>query len=85
VPWFTQKKLSYFPAKALPKASSRRLDERTMNGDCPKYSIIYRNLSFISSGKLPESIFSCRSAAAVKYPSLVLCSMNGFHQPFWTM
>jgi hypothetical protein len=35
VPWFGQKTLSYFPVKALPKPSSRRLDERTMMGDWP--------------------------------------------------
>jgi len=35
-PWLTQKKLSYLPAKALPKPSSCRLDERTMIGYWPK-------------------------------------------------
>jgi hypothetical protein len=30
-----QKTLSYFPVKALPNPSSRRLEERTMMGDWP--------------------------------------------------
>ena len=35
-PWFAQKTLSYFPAKVLPYASSKRLDDRTMMGATPE-------------------------------------------------
>lgn len=66
VPRFTQNTDSYLPAKALPKPSSRKLDERTMKGFCPKYSSTLQNCSRILSGNCPDSSRAFSSPAAAK-------------------
>jgi hypothetical protein len=65
-PWFGQNTLSYFPVNALPKLSSRRLLDRTMMGDCPKYSSIARNCPRMNVGKVPDRIFRRASSAPLR-------------------
>lgn len=44
-----------FPAKAFPKPSSKKLEERTIKGFCPKYSSTSTNRSRILAGNTPWS------------------------------
>src|SRR5699024_12183834 len=69
VPWLTQNTDSYLPANAFPNPSSRKLEERTMIGLCPKYSSTDRNFSRISAGNSPESNAFLKSSAFAKYRS----------------
>ena len=85
MPWLTRKTLSYLPANALPNPSSCRLLERTMIGYWPKCSSISWNASVTSGGNAPSSRFVRSCSPAVKYPSLVRCSINSRHHPLVTM
>ena len=56
-------------AKALPKPSSRKLEERTIKGLWPKYSMTFWNCSRIFPGNSPKESRSFSSLAALKYSS----------------